>query len=267
MPKKLEPLAISGIVVYENAVKIGNKDFLVVMKSLNNRIVIHIRDAQLSENFVLELTEEHAESLMGGQQKYGTLANLLSITEGKLVVQNDFAKQIQKEKSEKDEKKLEEDLKNARVIKGLKDIVGGYVLNYNPTEIGYSKQMIDSRPVSDKYKEDKAKEFVFVSNKKEDELGKWLQIKVPNQTQILNPSIITHRIDSASKLTRQDSSGSCSSSSLNMSIRKPTKLLSTQGKSIALGDFLSQTTGLSSIRKQYSDSDSILSSVGLEVRS
>lgn len=264
LPKKLEPLATSGIVVYEKGMNIGNEYFMVVMTSMNNCILINASNAELTEMFLLELAQDQAESLMGGKHKYDILAKLLSINDGKLVVNNHGLTQTQIEKEdEKDEEKLEDDFINARVIKGQKDIVGGYILNYTQSETVYSNSFCDSSQELAENTETKVKEFVFVSSNKNEELVKYLQTKDQKRFGRVNLSIRAYTKNSPTELSRQYSSTSFSTSNRSWSIRK-TSQPSTKTKSIALGDFMSQTTGFSSICKQDSDSDSVLSSVGLE---
>ena len=228
--KKLKPLGSVEDLVYKKRLKIGNEKYKVAMISNHQTLIIQATDVITSEKFDLKLNSQEAEKIMGGKLNYETLAHLIVIEQGRLVLKNS---------EPQDQRRLDDVSLVKRIVIGERDMVGGYILKYDfPEPDPY-------QPIEETQEQPRIKEFVFYSIGRDEDLWKLVRSQTELRGKSYSPSKKSIKIRTIS------------ASSSSSSLRRPVNNDPLRTTSNEYNEYMSQSTSMSSSSRHISFAESV----------
>lgn len=230
--KKLKPLSVVEDFVYKKRLDIGNEEYKVAMIFNQQTLIIQATHVITSEKFDLKLNSQEVEKIIGGKLNYETLAQLLLIDQGRLILKN--SKPLQ-------HRRLDDVSLVKRRVRGERDIVGGYILNYSSTESD------PYQPIEETQDQPRVKEFVFYSMGRDEDLWKLVRSRTEFRGNSYSPSKKSIKIRAIS----------ASSSSSNL--QRPVNNDQTRATRNEYNEYMSQSTSMSSNSRHISFAESVSS--------
>jgi hypothetical protein len=228
--KRLKPLSTVEDFVYKKRIKIGSEEYKISMISNEKTLIIEATNVNTSEKFDLKLKSHEAEKVIGGKINYDTLAHLILIDQGRLLLRNSEALH---------QRRLDDVSLVKKKVIGERDIVGGYILRYDSTQSDPYQPKIENQ------EQPRIKEFVFYSIGRDEDLWKLVQSQTEFRRKSNSPSKKFIKIRTIS------------ASSSNSNFQRHVNNNQTKATRYVHREYMSQSTGMSSNSRHISLADSL----------